>query len=55
MNSLKRAELALSGYPILMISLRAHGDSTGEFNDIGYGAHDVVAAVEFLERRHPGR
>ena len=39
-----------------MISLRAHGDSSGEFNDIGYSArHDVVAAVEFLERRQPGR
>jgi alpha-beta hydrolase superfamily lysophospholipase len=38
-----------------MISLRAHGDSTGDFNDMGYSArHDVVAAVEFLERRRPG-
>ena len=36
-NSLKRAEfLACAGYPVLMISLRAHGDSTGDFNDIGY-------------------
>lgn len=56
-NSLKRAEfLASAGYPVLMISLRAHGDSTGDFNDIGYSArHDVVAAVEFLEQKHPGR
>ena len=56
-NSLKRAEfLASAGYPVLMISLRAHGDSTGDFNDVGYSAcHDVVAAVEFLERKHPGR
>ena len=56
-NSLKRAEfLASAGYPVLMISLRAHGDSTGDFNDIGFSArHDVVAAVEFLERKHPGR
>ena len=39
-----------------MISLRAHGDSSGDFNDIGYSArHDVVAAVEFLEENHPGR
>jgi pimeloyl-ACP methyl ester carboxylesterase len=38
-----------------MITLRAHGDSTGEFNDMGYSArHDVAAAVEFLERRLPG-
>jgi alpha-beta hydrolase superfamily lysophospholipase len=56
-NSLQRAEfLAFAGYPVLMISLRAHGDSTGDFNDIGYSArHDVVAAVEFLEQQHPGR
>ena len=56
-NSLKRAEfLASAGYPVLMISLRAHGDSSGDFNDIGYSArHDVVAAVEFLEQKHPGR
>lgn len=56
-NSLKRAEfLASAGHPVLMISLRAHGDSTGDFNDIGYSArHDVVAAVAFLERKHPDR
>ena len=56
-NSLKRAEfLSSAGYPVLMISLRAHGDSSGDSNDIGYSArHDVVAAVEFLERKHPGR
>ncbi len=36
--------------------MRAHGDSSGEFNDIGYSARlDVVAAVEFLERRRPAR
>jgi len=56
-NSLKRAEfLVAAGYPVLMISLRAYGDSTGDFNDIGYSArHDVVAAVDFLEQQHPGR
>ncbi len=56
-NSLKRAEfLVAAGHPVLMISLRAHGDSTGEFHDIGLSArHDVVAAVEFLEHKHPGR
>ena len=41
---------------MLLVSLRAHGDSTGEFNDIGYSArHDIVAAVDFLERRRPGK
>jgi len=38
------------------LSRAAHGDSTGDDNDIGYSArHDVVAAVEWLERRNPGR
>ncbi len=56
-NLLQRAEfLAAAGSPVLMISLRAHGDSTGDLNDMGYSArHDVVAAVSFLEARHPGR
>jgi alpha-beta hydrolase superfamily lysophospholipase len=56
-NSLGRAELfASQGYAVLMITLRAHGDSTGEFDDIGFGArHDVVAGVKYLEERRPGR
>ncbi len=54
---LSRAKmLATHGYWVLMISLRAHGDSTGDFNDMGYSArHDIVASVEFLERRRPGK
>jgi alpha-beta hydrolase superfamily lysophospholipase len=41
---------------VLLISVRAHGDSTGDVNDFGYGArHDIIAAVEFLEKRRPGR
>jgi uncharacterized protein len=54
---LGRAELlAEHGCSVLLISLRAHGDSTGELDDIGYGARrDVVAAVEFLERRRPDK
>ncbi len=44
------------GCSVLLVSLRAHGDSTGEVNDFGYSArHDVVAAVGFLERERPGR
>jgi alpha-beta hydrolase superfamily lysophospholipase len=43
------------GYDALAISLRAHGDSSGDVNDVGYSArHDVTAAVEFIERRSPG-
>jgi len=48
--------LAARRCTVLLVSLRAHGDSTGEFNVIGYSArHDAVAAVDFLERRRPGR
>jgi alpha-beta hydrolase superfamily lysophospholipase len=56
-NSLRRAQLLWShGCSVLLISHRAHGDSTGDFDDAGYGARrDVCAAVEFLERRRPGR
>jgi alpha-beta hydrolase superfamily lysophospholipase len=56
-NSLRRGKLFSShGCSVLMISHRAHGDSTGEFDDAGYGApRDVCAAVEFLEQRRPGR
>jgi pimeloyl-ACP methyl ester carboxylesterase len=56
-NSLRRAKLlAEHGCSVLMISLRAHGDSTGEFDDAGFSArHDVCAAVAFLERRRPGQ
>ncbi len=56
-NSLSRAELLGSrGMAVLMITLRAHGDSTGEFDDVGFGArNDVIAGVDFLESRRPGR
>jgi alpha-beta hydrolase superfamily lysophospholipase len=48
--------LAEAGQTVLAISLRAHGDSSGQLNDIGWGArHDVVAAVAFLRRECPGR
>jgi len=55
-NSLPAAEFyAAHGCAVLLISLRAHGDSTGDFNDFGYSArHDVIAAVEFLEKERPG-
>jgi pimeloyl-ACP methyl ester carboxylesterase len=56
-NGLPVAEFfARQGCAVLLVSLRAHGDSTGEVNDIGYSArHDVVAAVEFLLRERPDR
>src|SRR5947209_7733594 len=47
---------ATYGCSVLTVSLRAHGDSTGDVNDIGYSArHDVLAAVAYLEQRRPGR
>ena len=48
--------LAEAHFTVLAISLRAHGASTGEINDIGWSArHDVAAAVEFLEKECPRR
>ena len=43
------------GCATLLVTLRAHGDSTGERQDFGWSSrHDVVAAVEWLEQRRPG-
>ncbi len=48
--------LAESRFTVLAISFRAHGDSTGEVNDVGWSArHDVVAAVDFLWKEFPRR
>jgi alpha-beta hydrolase superfamily lysophospholipase len=47
--------LVSRGDGALAISLRAHGDSDGDDNDIGLSARrDVVAAVEYLEQHAPG-
>ena len=56
-TSLAPAELAASaGCAVLTITLRAHGDSTGEVNDFGFSArHDVAAAVDWIEKNRPGR
>jgi len=48
--------LAGEGFGGMAVSLRAHGASGGETNDFGYSARrDVVAAVQTLEGRWPGR
>jgi pimeloyl-ACP methyl ester carboxylesterase len=48
------APLARDGHGVMALSLRSHGDSTGGPHDAGYSArHDVIAAVDFLERDHP--
>jgi alpha-beta hydrolase superfamily lysophospholipase len=56
-DCLAEAELAAGvGCSTLLVTLRAHGDSTGEVNDFGYsGRHDVAAAVDWLRGRYPGR
>lgn len=48
--------LVAQNLTVMAISLRAHGDSTGEINDFGYGARsEVVEAVRFLEKEFPDR
>jgi fermentation-respiration switch protein FrsA (DUF1100 family) len=43
-----------AGSATLLLTLRAHGDSTGERNDFGWSARaDVIAAVAWLETRRP--
>jgi alpha-beta hydrolase superfamily lysophospholipase len=44
------------GCGALLITMRAHGDSSGELNDFGYsGRFDVMAAVDFLQKHAAGR
>jgi uncharacterized protein len=44
------------GCGTLLITMRAHGDSSGELNDFGYGSrNDVIAAVKFLQSHAAGR
>ncbi len=56
-ESLPLAELLMhEGCSVLAASMRAHGDSEGDYNDVGYSArHDVAAAVAWLEKRRPGK
>lgn len=49
-------DLHLAGHSVLAVTMRAHGDSEGSENDIGYSArHEVVRAVAFLREARPGR
>lgn len=56
-SCLKQAELlAREGCGLLMISLRAHGDSTGNRVDFGpLIAHDVISTVQWVEQKQPAR
>jgi alpha-beta hydrolase superfamily lysophospholipase len=43
------------GCAVLLVTLRAHGDSTGERRSFGWcEREDVIAAVDWLEHRRPG-
>src|SRR5260221_441614 len=45
--------LVREGVACLLLTLRAHGDSSGETNDLGWGSRaDVVAGVAEIERAH---
>jgi alpha-beta hydrolase superfamily lysophospholipase len=44
-----------TGCSVLLVTMRAHGDSTGRRNDVGYSARfDAIAAVDYLTRVCPG-
>lgn len=55
--SLSRTQLFHElGCGCMLITMRAHGDSTGDLDDFGYGGRfDVMAAIEFLKKQAPGR
>ena len=49
--------LASHGFAALMVTFRAHGDSTGNYHDIGWGSRGRMfwrRRFEYLERRRPG-
>jgi uncharacterized protein len=54
---LPQAEIfARAGCSVFLISMRASGDSTGDSTDVGWSNRkDVVAAVDWLEKKRPGR
>lgn len=57
LSMLPRArELIELGYSIVMIDFQAHGESSGDQITIGHlEKYDVVAAVDYARREHPGQ
>lgn len=52
----RHAFLSRAGYSLFRVTQRSHGDSTGETHDFGQSnRHDVIAAVEWVRSRQPGR
>lgn len=50
------AEFHRRGSPVMLITHRGHGDSSGNYNDFGYSCGpDVVAAVDWLRAKKPDR
>lgn len=48
--------LARSGFGVLALDLRGHGESGGDINRLGWqGSHDVSAAVSYLQAREEVR
>jgi alpha-beta hydrolase superfamily lysophospholipase len=48
------AQFHRRGCAVLLVTQRAHGDSTGSYNDFGFsGGSDVIAAVDWLKQRKP--
>lgn len=44
------------GSAVLLVTLRGHGDSSGDSEDFGWSARrDVIAAVDWVDVRRPGR
>lgn len=44
------------GCAVLLVTLRSHGDSSGDHEDFGWSArHDVIAAVDWVRARRPDR
>ncbi|MEM7426531.1 MAG: alpha/beta fold hydrolase, partial [Pseudomonadota bacterium] len=52
----RAAMLTRAGYAVLLLDLRAHGESPGAHRSFGYGeARSIVAAIGYVRSRWPSR